>query len=67
MCFFYLELELTRRNGGRRGGAQPGRGGVGGSVERARTGVDGPAGEVDDERGRRSSGDDEQRRGRGRR
>jgi hypothetical protein len=37
MCFFYLELLLTRRNGARRGRAQLGRGGVG----RARCGRSG--------------------------
>jgi hypothetical protein len=37
------------------GCARPGRGGAGGSVERARTGADGPAEEADDEHGRQSS------------
>jgi hypothetical protein len=51
------------------GGARPSRG-AGGSVEgrgRGTTlGTDGPAGEADGERGRRSSSDDERRRGHGR-
>jgi hypothetical protein len=58
MCFFYLEILLTRKNGARRGEGL-GRAGVrlGGSIEWPGMGADRPAGVRTTGRGRRSSGE----------
>jgi hypothetical protein len=57
MCFFYLELLLTRRNEAQRGRGSAGQGRSRGSVEKARAGTDHLAGMRTMGRGRRSFGE----------